>query len=147
MNYSYSDPDDLLQLMTNYTNLVMMNNNAINSFEYVSGVDKRRLRDYRDTADARFRQTDASLELAFDTKITYTRQIGMINGANGIVQHSVKTLESYMDPAVVDKENKAHSIMSMWKWLTIGSGGIGLLFGFNAAKNHRRVSYRRRYRY
>jgi len=124
-----------------------LSNIVIDSFQSLNENDKRRLRGFRDSAGMTFEQTDASLAMATNQQVSYPNQIGMLSSGNGMVQQAVDTLESYMDPSIVEKEDSAHFKMSIWKWLALGSAGLAGLFGFNALKNGHSGRIRRRYRY
>ena len=113
---------------------------VVRSFQTVSDNDKSQLVVLRNSAMSSFNTADMMLIGQSDGSQTYGVEISMAGIGNTQVQNAVDILESYMDPVIVEKENKEHQQLSFWKWLSIGEiVGAGILgaSAYRSARNRR----------
>ncbi|MAG60836.1 hypothetical protein CL619_03545 [archaeon] len=118
----------------------------MNIFDSVSGDEKSDLTMLHGVAHGKFESADTSLMFETDTTVTYGSEIAIVASGTEDSEQAAAILETLMDPEIVATENEAYAELSKWKWLTVGLGVFGGLFGFNLARRSReRYSYNRHY--
>jgi hypothetical protein len=109
-----------------------------NSYKTVFDEDKRQILAHGAAANSRFESAYNSLAFASNPHVSYPVEMGITIMGNSEVQKAVSVMEKYMPKGIIEEENSAHTDMTIWKWLARISGGLTVLFGVNAYRNHRR---------
>jgi hypothetical protein len=135
-----SNPTAAVNNIRQMDRLVMehLGDGTLHSLEEVTGSDRKSLAHHRTAALAHFDSAANLLSFAVSRHESYLAEASVASSGNDEVQGAVHIFEGYMDPKVVEEENKAHAVMAGWKYATWGSlGGFGI-FLFNLVRGTRR---------